>query len=240
MTLTVDGRADVQQAILGDWNVISSQPVVPDTSTVTFYRNDTDTVTLYDGCQFLGTHYDLDSDGSFHQLGNLDTTDIRCPSIPDSNAAALLAGIEALALNNEAATGYDHDGNVIMTLMRAAANEPTTSTDLNGTWNVRALVGPNGQSVLPDSARDNVRLTFADGEMTGTTGCNDVFGTYEQTGDNDQDLRFPRRQLGSTLVGCTDEPPLVSRLLEVRHVSGSAGVRYLHAVNWMIIAELRR
>lgn len=56
----------------------------------------------------------------------------------------------------------------------------------------------------------------------------------------EQDLRFPREQLGSTLVSCTDEPPLVSRLLNVRHVSGSAGVRYLHAENWMIVAELRR
>jgi heat shock protein HslJ len=118
--------------------------------------------------------------------------------------------------------------------------EPTTRIDLEGTWTVRALVGANGESVLPDSARGRVRLTFADGEMTGSTGCNSVFGTYEQGGDEGQDLRFPREQLGSTLVGCGDEPPLVSRLLDVRHVSGSTGVRYLHAENWMIVAELRR
>ena len=58
--------------------------------------------------------------------------------------------------------------------------------------------------------------------------------------DQGQDLVFPRAQLGSTLVGCRDEPPLDTRLLAVRHVSGSGDVRYLHAANWMIIAELRQ
>lgn len=116
--------------------------------------------------------------------------------------------------------------------------ESSTSGTLNGTWTVRALVGPDGQSVLSSSYDHTVEMTFKDGEMTGTTGCNDVFGTYEQSGD--RGLVFPRPQLGSTLVGCGDEPPLITRLLDVRHVSGSGAVRYLHADNWMIIAELRR
>lgn len=118
--------------------------------------------------------------------------------------------------------------------------EPTGKTDLTGTWTVSTLVGAGGQSVLPASARGKVRLTFADGRITGTTGCNDVFGTYQQSGNTGQDLRFPRSKLGSTLVGCSDEPPLVSRLLAVRHVSGSAGIRTLHAANWMIVIQLRR
>lgn len=101
-------------------------------------------------------------------------------------------------------------------------------------------MGVGGQSVLTNSARGKVRLTFADGGVTGTTGCNSVFGTYEQSGDKGQDLRFPRKGLGSTLVGCSDEAPLVSRLLQVRHVSGSAGIRTLLAANWLIIVQLRR
>jgi len=105
---------------------------------------------------------------------------------------------------------------------------------------VRALVGANGESVLPDSAGDEVRLTFANGQISGSTGCNSVFGTYKQSGTDGADLRFPREDLGSTLVGCTDEPPLIARLLAVRHVSGSPGVRYLHAEDWMIVVELRR
>jgi hypothetical protein len=114
-----------------------------------------------------------------------------------------------------------------------------TSTSLNGTWTLRALIGPNGQSVLPAFYAHKVQMTFTDGRMTGTTGCNDVFGSYRQTGEQGRDLVFPRAQLRSTLVGCRDEPPLDTRLLAVRHVSGSGDVRYLHAANWMIIAELR-
>jgi len=116
---------------------------------------------------------------------------------------------------------------------------PTSETSLEGDWIVRALVGTDGQSVLPASARDRVKLTFAHGAMTGTTGCNSVFGSYEQGGAQGQDLRFPGERLGSTLVAC-EEPPLIPRLLDVRHVSGSAGVRYLQAENWIVIAELRR
>lgn len=115
-----------------------------------------------------------------------------------------------------------------------------TATSLNGTWRVLALIGSNGQSVLPASYAHEVKLTLHDGKMTGTTGCNDVFGVYKQSGEDGQDLVFPRTPLGSTLVGCRDEPPLIARLLEVRHVSGSGNVRSLHADNWMIIAELRR
>ena len=116
--------------------------------------------------------------------------------------------------------------------------EGSTSSALNGSWTVRALVGSGGQSVLPASYAHKVEMTFKDGELTGTTGCNDVFGTYEQSGD--RGLVFPRAQLGSTQVGCGDEPPLLTRLLDVRHVSGSGDVRSLHAANWMIVAQLRR
>ncbi|HET7355534.1 MAG TPA: META domain-containing protein [Nocardioidaceae bacterium] len=121
----------------------------------------------------------------------------------------------------------------------APAGASATDISLNGTWTVRALIGHDGQSVLPASYAHRVQLTFREGTMSGTTGCNDVFGTYVQSGDRGRDLVFPRAQLGSTLVGCRDEPPLVARLLDVRHVSGSGDVRYLHAANWMIVAELR-
>ena len=122
-----------------------------------------------------------------------------------------------------------------------AGHEPSRpgDTNLSGTWTVKALVGPDGESVLVESGRALPRLTFEDGQMNGSTGgCNSVFGTYVVGGDQARDLSFPRNQLGSTLVGC-EEAPLVDRLLDVRHVSGAEGVRYLHAENWMIIAELR-
>jgi heat shock protein HslJ len=122
----------------------------------------------------------------------------------------------------------------------SAPAEVPPAGSVEGTWTVDALVGKNGQSVLPDSARNELRLTLSDGKLTGTTGCNSVFGTYERGGDDGRDLHFPHPDLGSTTKDCADEPPLVSRLLDVRHVSGSGAVRQLHAENWMIIAVLRR
>lgn len=115
-----------------------------------------------------------------------------------------------------------------------ASNSPAVT--LSGTWAVQALIGPQGKSVLVGPYAREREMTFTNGEMSGSSGCNSVFGTYEQDG---KDLTFPPQQLGSTLVGC-DEPPLVRRLRDVRHVSGSGEVRYLHADNGMIVAELRR
>lgn len=123
---------------------------------------------------------------------------------------------------------------------RSTSAAPTNDTNLDGEWIVRALVGTDGQSVLPASAGERLRMTFAHGAMTGNTGCNSVFGSYEQSRAQGQDLRFPSDKLGTTLVACKDEAPLISRLLDVRHVSGSADARLLYAENWMIIAELRR
>jgi heat shock protein HslJ len=121
-----------------------------------------------------------------------------------------------------------------------ALSDQAKPAPMEGTWTVEALVGPGGQSVLPDARKGQVVLTFADGEVTGATGCNSIFGAYEHGGEDGRDLQFPRAELGSTLVNCADEPPLLTRLLEVRHVSGSGNVRRLHAENWMIVAELRR
>lgn len=118
------------------------------------------------------------------------------------------------------------------------AKHDLASTGLNGTWTVRALVGRDGKSVLPAPYADKVQMTFNDGEMRGNAGCNEVWGTYKASGDRGEDLVFPRAQL--TSYASCDEAPLVTRLLDVRHVSGSGDVRYLHAENWMIVAELHR
>jgi len=120
--------------------------------------------------------------------------------------------------------------------------EPTQEdrVDVDGTWVVRGLVDRTGQvPLIPDAYVGRVRLTFEDGHLTGTTGCNDIFGTYQQSGKNGSDLVFPPDDLGSTLVGCPDEPPIIQRLTDVRHVNVSGGALTLHAENWMIIAELR-
>jgi hypothetical protein len=111
---------------------------------------------------------------------------------------------------------------------------------LEGTWEVRGLIGQGGRSVLPVKDRGLLRLTFHHGRVTGSTTCNTVTGRYVQSGPKGQDLRFPPNSLATTLVGCQDEPPLMQALLQVRHLSVGDGQDYLHAANWMIVIALSR
>jgi len=112
-------------------------------------------------------------------------------------------------------------------------------TDLQGTWSVVALNGRNGRTVMPDPG-PVMTLTFTDGLLRGNSTCNAISGTYLQGGRDGRDLLFPRGRLSTTLVGCSGEPPLLSRLSHVRHVSGAPGVRYLRSAIGMVIVELRR
>ncbi|MEZ0578015.1 META domain-containing protein [Nocardioides sp. MH1] len=116
---------------------------------------------------------------------------------------------------------------------------------VEGRWIVEALIGPGGKPVLDDRWRGQVWLKLENGHVTGDTGVNSIFGRYEQGGADGEDLVFLPDKLGTTLVGCTDssgancEPPLLDRLLAVRHVSQVGKKVYLHAESWMIVAVLR-
>jgi heat shock protein HslJ len=114
---------------------------------------------------------------------------------------------------------------------------PPRQIDLEGKWIVIALVGRDGRPALPQHRPNRARLTFHDGRLGGTTGCNDLFGRYVQRGVT---LRFPSRSLGSTLVGCSWEPPLVSRLLDVRSVAHDQGGTYLEDANGKVVVALVR
>jgi heat shock protein HslJ len=115
---------------------------------------------------------------------------------------------------------------------------PRQSIDLEGTWVVSALVGRNGTSALPAHGRNKVRMTFQDGYLTGTDGCNDISGHYVLRGD-----RFRvGRDLATTLVGCLPDgaPPLFSRLLDVRQVSRDIGGTYLEDAQGRVVVALTR
>jgi hypothetical protein len=110
---------------------------------------------------------------------------------------------------------------------------------LNGTWAVGSLIGTGGRNVLPEDLRWHMRLTFHNGRMTGSTTCNTITGRYVQSGPKGQDLRFLPRTLSTTLVGCSNEPPLMDALRNVRHLSWANNQHYLHAANWMILIALK-
>lgn len=114
------------------------------------------------------------------------------------------------------------------------------ATDLTGPWRVVALNGRNGRTLMPEVGR-LMTLSFSEGLVQGNSTCNAISGTYLQGGQDGRDLLFPRNKLTTTLVGCSGgEPPLLSRLSHVRHVSGARGVRYLRSAIGMVIIELRR
>ncbi|CAN5560568.1 hypothetical protein BH11ACT8_BH11ACT8_33290 [soil metagenome] len=110
----------------------------------------------------------------------------------------------------------------------SAATEGAAPPLLDGTY----------RTDLP-GAGDAGTLTLQDGALTGDDGCNSLFGSYVQDG---ADVTFPRNDLGSTLVGCGDEPDVIGTLLRVRHVTaGDGGDRLrLHAEDGTIVLDLMR
>jgi len=118
------------------------------------------------------------------------------------------------------------------------SSQVETDSGIEGEWIVHALFDAAGQPLM-DTSRPEVLPAFHEGDMSGHTGCNGIFGRYEQPGDDE--LRFPPRTLGTQLRFCRDEPPLLGRLHAVRYVSGTGdAVRYLHDEDGAVVAELRR
>lgn len=116
-----------------------------------------------------------------------------------------------------------------------SGDDTEAPVSLDGTYRVTALVGPGGGSLLEGSYAKQLEMTFDEGRMNGTSGCNDIGADYTSDG---RDLRFDATTMFSTTVGC-EEPPLAERLLAVRHVSRDGDKIHLHAENWMIVVELR-
>ncbi len=66
---------------------------------------------------------------------------------------------------------------------------------LNGDWQLQAY----GPTTNPIPAQAKAALTFADGELSGNTGCNSLSGQYRIVGN---ELLF--YELSTTLIACLD------------------------------------
>ena len=152
-----------------------------------------------------------------------------------------VASVAAIIVVAGATTGnwIGDRGPGVRVLPAGPVSTAPTSTKLDGTWTVTALAGSGpSASPLPDRYPGRVELSFNKGRMTGYTGCNEVTASYEQSGDQGQDITF--RPGFTTQVACRDEPPLLDRLSAVRHVGGAGNTRYLLADDHQIIFELTR
>jgi heat shock protein HslJ len=88
-------------------------------------------------------------------------------------------------------------------LMLACSELPT----LEGrAW---TLVELRGEGITPLADLPLPSLRFADGQMTGFTGCNEMFGAYDSEGSG---LHFG--PIGATRRACPDETELELRFLQ--------------------------
>ena len=109
---------------------------------------------------------------------------------------------------------------------------------LVGSWVVTTL-NPGEPVANNARRRDVMTLTFrADGTFVGSTGCNQIGGDYLQAGKDR--LTFPGDSLGSTAVGCVDEPPLTDALMETRFATVATTKARLLDHDRDVIAILRR
>jgi heat shock protein HslJ len=99
---------------------------------------------------------------------------------------------------------------VVLTLAACGDDEGSDSTPLEGTpW---MLVTADGMDAVPDVPAP---LTLADGQASGSTGCNSFSGSYTLEGDQ---LSFG--PLGATQMAC--EEPLMTQEAEVFAILGAA------------------
>lgn len=148
------------------------------------------------GCNTMFGSFDLD--GNELVVGTLGSTEMGCD--PDRHAqddwlAALLAGRPAISVDGDelALTA----GAVTVTLLDREVAEP--DRPLEGThWVVDSVIDADAVSSVP--AGLTAYLDFADGRVSGHTGCNSLSGDYELV---DGGLRFG--EIATTLMACESD-----------------------------------
>lgn len=138
----------------------------------------------------------VESDRNKVAVGPLSVTRIACPEEIGAQESAYLAALESaatVAIEGDQMMVYDDKGDEVLTFTSV---EPVP---LEGTaWELSTL--NNGQnamvSVLPDIY---VSANFNGGEINGSAGCNNYFGSYEATKDT-----ISIGPLASTMMLCPE------------------------------------
>ncbi|CAI9418164.1 META domain-containing protein [Nocardioides sp. T2.26MG-1] len=123
----------------------------------------------------------------------------------------------------------------------SASGDTLGPTPLDGTWQVTALVGTNGRSVLPTDAQP-IDLVIENGRMTGTTGCNNFTGAPQQYDERERSIIYTTTVTGAPStpsIVCVAVDTVAERLDVVRHFNRTEeNTLTLHAANWMIVFQL--
>lgn len=148
------------------------------------------------GCNSFSGTYTLDGDSL--SFGPLASTQMAC--IPDEVGdleTAVLAGLdatEAYEVDGETLTLKDGDGETVLTYTVA------TEQGLEGSWDVIGYLDADKSGFVSVVVDSEPSLEFADGTVTGTTGCNQLNGPYTVDGDT-----VDIGPLATTKMACPDD-----------------------------------
>jgi len=132
------------------------------------------------GCNHLGGRYRVESGALV--VDDLATTDMACVPATrmdqDTWLAAVLTGRPTIDLNGDALTLAGGGVEIAMKDRRTVdPDRPLTGPR----WRVESIITGDAVSSTPQEAE--AHFTFAaDGRVTGSTGCNDFFGSYQAAG----------------------------------------------------------
>lgn len=93
-----------------------------------------------------------------------------------------------------------------------------SGAEVQGTWRLTSLRDANGVALPVQSQGRPATLSLEDGKFTGTTGCNLISGSFRLGAEGNSTIVFPSNDLLSGAGGCQDEPPVLSRLPDVRQI----------------------
>jgi heat shock protein HslJ len=151
--------------------------------------------------------------------GPLGTTRMLCPE-PEGVMEQEQAYLAALGQTSS----YEL-GDAKLVLLNADGNPVATygeqGPELEGrTWVLESYLDATGETVAPLDNAEVATLTFADGQINGTTGCNSFFGTYTASGGQIQ----VDEAMGMTQMMCTAELFAQEEAI-VAAISGAANYR---------------
>lgn len=211
-------------AILGTWELdylasLNGKSLVDNYPAGAPYINfiSKDVVSAFDGCNMLNGGMSLS--GNTITFGNLMSTMKACEGVSDHAFSSKLSGKVTYIVTDGVLTLKDGD-TVLMRFIRPG--------QLNGTWVLEEFIGKDRSLKTLDQRFPNMKptLTFENGSVSGTNGCNRVSGQYAVVGES-----IKMGNLITTRMFCdgVDEAPFNDRLGAISAFKKENGKLVLYA-----------
>lgn len=185
----------LEQLANTDWDLVSygGQTPLPNTNITIAFRPDS--IGGSAGCNsyFVGTYTLEDNLFTVNEVGS---TMMFCEASMDQEQAYLtmLQAATSLNLVGDVLTIRTAEGDLIF--------QPAQQADLVGTnWVLNGIAQAETEAVVSTQFDQNITAVFADGQLTGYTGCNQYFGAYETAEGGSLTLS----EIGSTKRACLDD-----------------------------------